>query len=273
METRFVDAQWFKKATEQKVVIVGLGGIGSWAALALARLEVDKLILLDFDVLEEHNTGSQLCSFSQMGDIKSYALSTLISRLTRQTNTSIIAKNAKVNESSTLGYCLGYSRDVDVVLAATDNIESRSLIFSHFLDIVGINESMFHLLPDSRIQHKKKIYLDARMTAEFFELYAVPFNRISIAAYKSTLFQPEESEQLPCGYQQTSHTGMILGGLIASVLVNFCTTLDEEQFLNFREIPFKTTMNLQTLSITKQSAYEVLDRNREDGTYGWEEDQ
>jgi tRNA A37 threonylcarbamoyladenosine dehydratase len=49
--------QRFQQAT---VVVVGLGGVGSWAAEALARSAIGHLVLIDFDHISESNTNRQL---------------------------------------------------------------------------------------------------------------------------------------------------------------------------------------------------------------------
>ena len=47
----------FQQAT---VVVAGLGGVGSWAAEALARSAIGHLVLIDFDHIAESNTNRQL---------------------------------------------------------------------------------------------------------------------------------------------------------------------------------------------------------------------
>ena len=47
----------FQHAT---VVVAGLGGVGSWAAEALARTGIGHLILVDFDHIAESNTNRQI---------------------------------------------------------------------------------------------------------------------------------------------------------------------------------------------------------------------
>ncbi len=47
----------FRKAT---VVVAGLGGVGSWAAEALARTAIGHLVLVDFDHIAPSNTNRQL---------------------------------------------------------------------------------------------------------------------------------------------------------------------------------------------------------------------
>ena len=49
--------QAFSHAT---VVVIGLGGVGSWAAEALARSAIGHLVLIDFDHIVPSNVNRQL---------------------------------------------------------------------------------------------------------------------------------------------------------------------------------------------------------------------
>jgi len=63
----------FRNAT---VVVAGLGGVGSWAAEALARTGVGHLVLVDFDHIAESNTNRQLHALEgQYGKAKVDAMS------------------------------------------------------------------------------------------------------------------------------------------------------------------------------------------------------
>ena len=49
-----------KKLQNAKVMVCGVGGVGSFVAEALARSGVGHLILVDFDVIDESNLNRQL---------------------------------------------------------------------------------------------------------------------------------------------------------------------------------------------------------------------
>ncbi len=49
-----------KKLYDSKVVIAGLGGVGSYVAEALGRSGVGEMVLIDFDVISESNINRQL---------------------------------------------------------------------------------------------------------------------------------------------------------------------------------------------------------------------
>ncbi len=63
-----------RKIRKSVVGIAGLGGLGSVVAIALARVGVGKLILVDFDVVEPSNLNRQQYSVRQIGMPKTEAL-------------------------------------------------------------------------------------------------------------------------------------------------------------------------------------------------------
>jgi sulfur carrier protein ThiS adenylyltransferase len=63
-----------QKIKESAVAIAGLGGLGSAVAIALARVGVGKLILVDFDVVEPSNLNRQQYLIHQIGMPKAEAL-------------------------------------------------------------------------------------------------------------------------------------------------------------------------------------------------------
>lgn len=62
--TRTLYQQGFDKFTQAHVYVVGVGGVGSWAAEALARTGIGELTLIDMDVLVESNVNRQLPALS-----------------------------------------------------------------------------------------------------------------------------------------------------------------------------------------------------------------
>jgi tRNA A37 threonylcarbamoyladenosine dehydratase len=72
----------FQEAT---VVVAGLGGVGSWAAEALARSAIGHLVLIDFDHIAESNTNRQLHALDgEYGKAKVDAMAQRISHINPQ---------------------------------------------------------------------------------------------------------------------------------------------------------------------------------------------
>lgn len=69
----------FRNAT---VVVAGLGGVGSWAAEALARTGIGHLVVIDFDHIAESNTNRQLHALEgEYGKAKVAAMSERILKI------------------------------------------------------------------------------------------------------------------------------------------------------------------------------------------------
>lgn len=62
----------------EKITIIGVGGVGSWAAWDFASIGVQEIILVDDDVIEEHNLNRTPFKTSQIGDTKVAAMVELI---------------------------------------------------------------------------------------------------------------------------------------------------------------------------------------------------
>ncbi|MEG1633379.1 MAG: tRNA threonylcarbamoyladenosine dehydratase [Oscillospiraceae bacterium] len=64
-----------EKLRSSSVAVLGLGGVGSWCAEALARAGVGKLTLMDQDSVSETNINRQLCAtYSTIGTEKAAAV-------------------------------------------------------------------------------------------------------------------------------------------------------------------------------------------------------
>ncbi len=65
----------YQRLRQLRVAIVGLGGVGSWSAEALARCGVASLVLIDFDQVAESNINRQVQALgSTVGQSKGEAL-------------------------------------------------------------------------------------------------------------------------------------------------------------------------------------------------------
>ncbi len=81
-----------------KVGIAGAGGLGSNCAVALARCGVGKLVIADFDTIEETNLYRQYYFSDQIGHMKTLALKENISRIT--SNVQVITHQVKIDRNN-----------------------------------------------------------------------------------------------------------------------------------------------------------------------------
>jgi sulfur carrier protein ThiS adenylyltransferase len=113
--------QKIKKST---VGIAGLGGLGSAIAIALARIGVGKLILVDFDVVEPSNLNRQQYFVHQIGMPKVEAL---------QKNISAINPYVKIQTHQEKLDRINVERffkEAEVVVEAFDRAEEKAMLIN-----------------------------------------------------------------------------------------------------------------------------------------------
>lgn len=109
-----------------KVVVLGLGGLGSNIAISLARIGVGHLILVDFDVVEPSNLNRQQYFISDIGKYKTDALKSHIKNINPFIKIDTVNKiidSSNVNEFD----------DVDIIMEAFDNPRYKAEIASFVL--------------------------------------------------------------------------------------------------------------------------------------------
>jgi len=109
-----------KKLKESSIGIAGLGGLGSNAAVALARAGIGRLILVDFDKVEEKNLDRQYYFLDQIGKLKVEALEENIRKI--NPNVKVETRNLKLAKGS----MEKPFHSVDVVIEALDEAKTKA---------------------------------------------------------------------------------------------------------------------------------------------------
>ena len=116
-----------KKLSESSVGIAGLGGLGSNAAVALARAGIGRLVLVDFDEVEEKNLTRQYYFLDQIGNPKTIALQDNIKKINPKV--TIDSYDEKIEKGS----MEKRFRNVDVVIEALDSAEIKAAFIEEIL--------------------------------------------------------------------------------------------------------------------------------------------
>lgn len=106
-----------KDFKEESVLVIGLGGIGSWIALNLVLLGVGTLVLVDPDTIEASNLNRTLYKLSDIGRKKTEAIKDLI--FERRQDTIVLV----IDEYFSPDMLDKYS--VDYIFDCTDNLNTR----------------------------------------------------------------------------------------------------------------------------------------------------
>jgi adenylyltransferase/sulfurtransferase len=110
------DVQGFD-ISNNSAVVIGCGGLGTNVAVHLVGAGIGRLLLVDFDTVEERNLNRQF--FYTKDDIGKPKCELLKNRLSSYAPDCIIdCLNKKVSEFS-------FAKDYDIIVIAVDNIETR----------------------------------------------------------------------------------------------------------------------------------------------------
>ena len=117
---------FYEKMNNATVGIAGIGGLGSNVAIALARTNIGKLVLADFDRVEISNLNRQQFFLSQVGELKTEAIKQNIINI--NPSVEIETVNKKLDEKN----ISEIFADVDIIAECFDNPEAKKMITNIF---------------------------------------------------------------------------------------------------------------------------------------------
>ena len=204
------------------VSIVGLGGIGSFAAISLAKLGIPQLNLIDFDTVEPHNVPNQFYLIDSVQNTKAAALSDLCHGLAPITATPFIGRLDKSGFTATAADAT-YS-PTPIMISGLDSMAARAEVWEYV-----------------RLNTRIRLYLDARIAGQLIVIYATnPIDLDSIDAYERTLHSDDDAVPAACTERGVIDVGMIVGGLL--------TRLVRAHYAG-EDINPVTLMNLESLTL------------------------
>ena len=216
---RFSSAEWFSSVENQTVMLAGLGGIGSWTALFLSRLNLSGLCLIDYDKIDRLNLAGQFYKINDINRPKVYALKDEL--LYYSNYYGAICLNRKIISSD---FC-------KIMICGFDNMDARKSYFSNWMKgISNLNEST----------RKECLFIDGRVSAEELQIFCITGDdEYNIKRYSTEfLFDDSESESVVCSYKQTTFMASMIASLITNLFVNFVSNLNNPTIE--RDLPFFT---------------------------------
>ena len=201
--TRFSGASWFDEIQKSRVIIAGIGGIGSNVAFQLARMAPTNITLYDEDIVERVNMAGQLYSTNDIGQRKVDAIASMISAYTlaKQVN----AVPSKFTDSTEAG---------DVMICGFDNMAARKTFYNSWKRHVQT------LTPDSRT---KCLFLDGRLSIDTLQIFCIQGDdKVSMDRYETEfLFSDFQAEHTVCSMKQTTYLACMIGSLMVNLFTNF----------------------------------------------------
>lgn len=228
--TRFSSALWFKAIQNKVIVLAGIGGIGSYVALLLARMKPKALFLYDDDEVETVNMAGQLYSINDVGKKKVDALADICSSFALYNSVFAIPEKFTLESEAS-----------DIMICGFDNMKARNLYYHKWLN--HINE-----LDDERKKHC--LFLDGRLAAEEFQVFCITGDdTYSQELYRTKyLFDDDQADATVCSYKQTSYMANMIGSMIVNLFINFVAN----EVGGMRDLPFLTSYEGESLMFETQ---------------------
>ena len=182
---------------KEKVSLVGCGSVGSFTALALAKMGLNIIELFDSDSVEEHNLPNQFYKLKNLNTYKNEALSDLLIEFTGKTPQ--IFDNV-VSNSLLQG---------DIIVSAVDSMEARKLIWER------VKET------------KPRLYIDTRMAGKIFSIFTVDMiNPHAKYNYEKSLAKETEALQVPCTQRAIIFNVLGIASFVCNQIVKYLNQHD-----------------------------------------------
>lgn len=228
---RYVERQktapWLQnKEKRVTITLIGVGTIGSWTSLALSRVfsgrEKHNMVLIDKDIVEDINLAGQCYSIYDISRTKVAAMQKRIKKESPLCEVNIIEDNYSEDYK-----IIKEENDVSIVIVGTDSMESRKQIVES-------------LTPESY-----DLIVDGRLSPEIMEVITIRNEEQRAYYLENYIYSKEELEEPLCSFKSTSHTGMMIGGIITNIVTNFVTNVDND--IEITTIPEKLNVNFKTM--------------------------
>lgn len=201
--TRFSGAEWFNEIQKARIIVAGIGGIGSNVAFQLARMIPANLTLYDDDTVEMVNMAGQLFSSKDIGEAKVNAIANMIYNYTSMRQVFTIKD--KFTSDKEAG---------DIMICGFDNMRARATFFSSWIG---------HLKDKTEEERKKCLYLDGRLSIDTLQILCITGDdHYNIDRYKKEfLFSDSMADATVCSMKQTTYLACMIGSLMVNLFTNF----------------------------------------------------
>ena len=231
--SRFSGAEWYNEIQKKSVILAGLGGIGSWTALQLARMNIAKLVLYDDDVVEPANMSGQLYGIEDVGKAKVDAVLNAIRNYTSMQN--VYALDTRFTEESEAG---------DVMICGFDNMKARKIFFTSWCN---------HVQNKPEGERKNCLFIDGRLDISMLQVLCIRGDdEYNIKRYTDEfIFSDRHAEATVCSLKQTTYLACMIGSIMVNLFTNWVAEL-LNPILPY-DLPFFTSYDAQNMIFNTES--------------------
>ena len=225
--SRFSGTEWYNEIQKQRVIIAGIGGIGSNVAFQLARMCPASMVMYDDDTVETVNMSGQLFGIHDVGKSKVDAMVDMITKYTSMRN--IYAARQKYDSSCEAG---------DIMICGFDNMSARRTFFGSWCN---------HLTNKTPEEKKKCLFLDGRLSIDTLQVFAFTGDDgYNILRYQDEyLFSDADADETVCSMKQTTYLACMIGSIMVNLFTNFTANL-LDPIIPY-DLPFFTEYDAQNM--------------------------
>ena len=205
--SRFSGTEWYNEIQKQRIIVAGIGGIGSNCVYQLARMNPAVLCMYDDDLVEQANMSGQLYCKGDIGKAKVDAMADMIENYTTMRN--VYAIKDKFTQNSEAG---------DIMICGFDNMNARRVFFTAWNN---------HVMNKPEEERKKCLYLDGRLSIDTLQVFCITGdNDWAMAEYADKyLFTDAQAEETQCSLKQTTYLACMIGSVIVNLFTNWTANL------------------------------------------------
>jgi len=214
------------KLMKLNVFMLGAGSIGSFAAVAMAKMGITKCTIVDFDSIEVHNQANQIYNWRQTGALKVAELEKIISGYSKPNWEWEFHKD----RLESVDDVDKYARKADIIISAVDNMKARQLLFEYSCQNMA----------------RISMFIDSRIGATQCEAYAVlPYMPDEVQLFEeNNLDNDEDMPDIKCTEKSIIFPVMWTASWISSCIYHIANGTEET-------IPFGIDINFKTWDIFK----------------------
>lgn len=221
-----------ERLKEKSVMVLGCGSIGTHVAWNLAAMGIGKLVLVDFDRVEESNINRQLLfDIDDVGKLKTEVLKDKLSKI--DLTGKIIAENLRITDEKMLeALCEKYN--CDLIVKSADTPEEFPVWLDHVCE-----------------KHKMK-YVSGTMTGTYFAVGPTYLADGESVGY-SKMFSQSADYKIIAGRRpsisiQLSYAGALMSAEACRILLN----LKNYQYVN--KVTFEEPIQVEKMDMIANGA-------------------
>jgi len=185
----------FNPDNSKPVNIIGCGSIGSFAALALAKMGIKRFYLFDDDIVGEENIGCQNFGWEHIGKPKVEALKEILLRNAPLKEEEIVTFNERVTDSTRLPKV--------ITIVGVDNMLARKIVWH-------------------KLKGRIPLLIDGRIGGQAIRVFSVEKgNKEQEEYYEKYLISDEKAVEAPCTQRNVIYVANFVQGLVARAVRNF----------------------------------------------------